>query len=476
MKVLSIAIVASLLLLTHAATVPEDLLPLETPAPTPTSSASENVHLFKRMRDIIINKDYAKNQAAKTQSSTTVTPPPKWYRTRDGSVEIITPTVIQGVTFSAKPPATTNGLEWWVSLKDDGSPKTIKPQNKNGQIKNGRPDYSTWFQTATTITYNKEELKAHNMADDEIFEEVQYIQEADLDNHLLSPLVRCTPDRYKKKGIGRDRSTAPFCTPKDNARLTMGKVYFVTWYSRFWGDDVKNVRVHLNYINEKWTQKGLKKRDDEFGDGEEEFIEERSDNNTEDVTRELTLSKRSSVLEAGGKISSNFFTSDLIDVDVGWFPLDISPDWFDKEYWRKVLISVVPEGYEDKEDYNIFKDSIVIEIWKGVKVSKGHLEDLKRLEEKYANRHMYDIEVEEGINFDEYMMMIALPTCAVLAAVGMWLFVRINKIDLSKVKKRKFAREQTSHRRIPFITKKKKDAVYSELPQFSTELDNMKKD
>lgn len=470
MKVLSIAIVASLLLLTNAATVPEDLLPLETPAPVPTSTAPATVHLFKRVRDVIINKDYAKQQAAKTQSSTTETPPPKWIRTYDGKTEIVTPTVIQGVTFSAKPPATTNGLEWWVTLKDDGSPKTIKPQNKNGQIKNGRPDYSTWFQTATTVSYNKDQLKAHNMADDEIFEEVQYIQEADLDTHLLSPLIRCTPDRYKKKGIGRDKSTAPFCTPKDNARLTMGKAYFITWYSRFFDEDVKNVRIHLNYINEKWTQKGLKKRD------EDSIDEIEVDNSTDEIVQDIEIKKRSSVLEHGGKISSNFFKSDLIDVDAGWFALEISPDWFDKEYWRKVLISVVPEGYEEKEDYDVFKDSIVIEIWKGVKVSKGHLEDLKRLEEKYANRHMYDIEVEEGINFDEYMMMIALPTCVVLAAVGMWLFVTINKIDLSKLKKRKFARDKTTHKRIPFISKKNKETAYSELPQFNTELDNMKHD
>ena len=72
---------------------------------------------------------------------------------------------------------------------------------KNGQIKNGRPDYSTWFQTATTIVYNKEQLKAHNMADDEIFEEVKYIQEGDLENHLLSPIIRCTLIDIRKREL-----------------------------------------------------------------------------------------------------------------------------------------------------------------------------------------------------------------------------------------------------------------------------------
>lgn len=37
------------------------------------------------------------------------------------------------------------------------------------------------------------------MADDEIFEEVKYIQEADLETHLLSPLIRCTQIDIKRK-------------------------------------------------------------------------------------------------------------------------------------------------------------------------------------------------------------------------------------------------------------------------------------
>ncbi|KAL6452471.1 PSG1 PMA1 stabilization in the Golgi protein 1 [Candida maltosa Xu316] len=451
MKVLSISLLLSLVSLTNAAVVPDDIFPQETPEPQPTSTATPtNVNLFKRMREVIINKDYAKMQAAKTQSSTTVTPPPKWIRTYEGKTEIVTPTIIEGVTFSARPPETTNGLEWWVSLKDDGSPKTIKPQNKNGQIKNGRPDYSTWFESATTVTYNKEQLQAHNMADDEIFEEVQYIKEADLDTHLLSPLIRCTPDRYKKKGIGRDKSTEPICTPKDNAQLKMDKTYFITWYSRFFDANVKNVKIHLSHIRESLKQKGLKKR---------------SDNEKE------TVIKRSSVLELGGKISeSSFYSSPWISNDQGFYPIYINESWFGSEYWRKVLLSIQPEDVSD-EEFNIFDNSVVVEIWKGSKVSKDHLTDLKKLEEKYANRHMYDFEVEEGIDFEKYMMMIGLPTCVVIAAFGMWLFVKINKVDLSKVRKRKFAREQTTHRRIPFVSKKS-----SQLPQFSTELGDLKHD
>ncbi|CAX43474.1 hypothetical vacuole protein, conserved [Candida dubliniensis CD36] len=462
------------ILLTNGATILDDYFPKETPAPTPTLTTKSNpelhispsINLFKRIREVIINKDYAKNQAAKTQSSSsTITPPPKWVRTlNDGKVEIVTPTIIEGVTFNAQPPTTTNGLEYWVSLKDDGSPKTIKPQMKNGQIKNGRPDYSTWFQTATTIVYNKEQLKAHNMADDEIFEEIKYIPESDLQDHLLNPIIRCTPDRYKKKGIGKDKSTEPFCTPKDDARLTKDKTYFITWYSRFFDENkVNKVRIHLSNIKESLKQKGLKKR--------------QSQQNNNNKLIEL-IDKRSKVLEMGGKVEDfSFFSSDWISNDQGYYPLFIDENWFGSEYWKKILISIQPDNIPN-DQFNFLENSIVVEIWKGVKVSKDHLIDLKKLEEKYSNRNMHDFEIDQGIDFEKYMIMMALPTCVLIFGIGMWLFVTINKIDLSNIKKRKFARENTTHKKIPFKSKKKinKDYDYDHLPQFNTELDELKHD
>ena len=47
---------------------------------------------------------------------------------------------------------------------------------------------------------------------------------------------------------------------------------------------------------------------------------------------------------------------------------------------------------------------------------------------------MHDIEVEEGVDFEKYMIMMGLPTCVLIAGFGMWLFVTINKIDLSSIK------------------------------------------
>lgn len=429
----------------------------ETPAPTP--------RLVKRMRDAIINKDYARLQELKKAkemglASSTTDVPPRWVRTVDGKAEIVQPTVIQGVTFSAKPPKTTNGLEPWVSLKDDGSPKTIKPQLKNGATKHALPTYGTWYQTATTIVYNKEQLQAHNMADDEIFEEVIYVDE-DLTDHNLSPLIRCTPDRYKKKGVARELSTEPFCTPKDNARLTKDKTYFVTWYSRYFNDKVQNVRFHLSHIKESGKFKDMKKRDEK---PEEEPENEAS----------MALEKRSSVLQQGGKISEySFYSSDWVSNEQGFFPLYIDESWFGKEYYRKVLLSIQPDDVADDE-FDYLQDSVVVEIWQGVKVGKDYAQDLKKLEEKYANRHLGEtMEVEEGIDYEKYIIMMTMPTCVVLAALGMYLFVTFNKVDLSGLQKRKFARERTSHRKLPF---KRKNQDYSPLPQYNSELNNLKAD
>ena len=70
------------------------------------------------------------------------------------------------------------------------------------------------------------------------------------------------------------------------------------------------------------------------------------------------------------------FTSDWISNDQGYFPLYIDENWFGSEYWRKVLISIQPDNIPD-EEFNVLQNSIVVEIWKGVKVSKDHLTDLK---------------------------------------------------------------------------------------------------
>ncbi|KAI5957606.1 hypothetical protein KGF57_003300 [Candida theae] len=456
-----IALISLLIANAYALTLAQ---PEATPEPTlaSTTDASEPTqHLHKRMREVIVNKQHAANQAKKTASSSSEKPPPAWYRTVDGQVEIVKPTVIAGVTISAKPPKTTDPLQEWVSLNKQGLPKTIRPEIKKGRTNKGHPDYSTYFQSATTVTYNKEQLKAHNMAEDEVFTEVQYIEESDLEDHKLNPIIRCTPDRYKKKGIAKDVSTEPFCTPEDDVRLILDKTHFVTWYSRYFAPEVKKVRIHLSNVKESAKQKGWKKRD--LGDVDEE-----------DDIDYTPFDKRSKVLEHGGKVKEGFYVSEWVSNEDGYYPLTIIEDWFPPNvYEKKVLISLQPDNVPDDE-FSVLTDSIVVEFWKGSKVSKGDFADLHRQEEKHMQKYLTGDDVEEGIDYEEYLIMMTLPTCVVIAAFGMWLFVRVNAFDLSNLKKKKFARDKTTHRMIPFVSKKNKK--YDSLPLSNLDVGGSKRD
>lgn len=394
------------------------------------------VAIDKRAKEVVVNKDYKNLQNMKAGSVSSSAAPTPWLRTiYDDKKEIVTPTVIAGVTFSAKPPATTNGLEPWISLNKEGSPVTIKPKMKNGNIQNKSPDYSTWFQTPVTTRYTKEELQAHNQEDDQIFTHVEYIPE-DLTYKLLNPIFRCTPLSYKKKGLAKDTSSEPFCFPHDNANLKMDKTYFITWYHRFFKDEVENVKVHLSYVKEAARQKGLKR----------------------DLSSENKKDKRSSVMELGGLTDGkSFFVSDWLAKDEGYFPITIDPEWFgDKEYYRKVMISLQPDNVSD-EEFDRLKNYVVIEIAKGAKVAKGSHEDIKKQEEKEKLKAQYgdDFVMEDGIDYEKYLIIISLPTCVLLATFGMYLFAKINKrnTDLSFLKKVKFNRN-------------KKRSKYSELPQW----------
>lgn len=436
---------------------------------TPSPSVPTTHSFDKRAKKVIINKDYQKaldekERIAKGIESTSEAPKP-WLRTIYGTIpEIVRPTVIAGVTFSAKPPKTTNGLEAWVSLNKDGSPKTIRPENKGGHIKKASPTYGTWFATATTKLYSHKELKAHNMAEDEIHEQVEYIDE-DSTYHLLNPLIRCTPDYYKNKGLAKNIKSEPFCSPQDNASLKTEHTYFITWFSRFFDENVKNVRIHLSYVKETAMHKGLK----------------RSLNETFENSTELELlDKRSSVLENGGKISqASFFISDWLENDDGYYPITIDPKWLgDKVYERKVLISIQPDNVDD-EDFVHTKNPIVIEIAKKTKVSKGSLQDLKKLDEKQRLKMINSGEVdgfEDGIDYEAYIAMATMPTCVMLCALGMYFFVFINKkhTDLSHLKRRRFAGKNTTHKKLSLRSKKNKD--YDALPQFSNDIEMTKHD
>ncbi|RKP31419.1 hypothetical protein METBISCDRAFT_14147 [Metschnikowia bicuspidata] len=402
--------------------------------------------LEKRYKDVVVNKEYKKLQDMKNGKVYTTEIPKPWIRTIYGDkVEIVTPTVIAGVTISAKPPVLTDDLEPWVSLNGDGSPKTIRPKMKNGVIKNKSPDYSTWFQDVKTVTYSHEELRAHNMDEDEIFVEETFVPE-DLTYRLLNPIVRCTPDLYKMKGMAKDQSPEPFCFPHDNARLYMDSTYFVTWYYKFFDPSVERVRLHLSYVKESIRQKGMK----------------RDISDIEGSADRSAPQKRSSVMQKGGKLHlASFYVSDWLLKEEGILPLTILPDWFDEgAYYHKVLMLFQQDTGADDE-FNHLNNFVVFEIAKKAKVAKGHYTDLAKQKEITEMRaiHGDDIDIEEGLNFDAYITMITLPTCVLVAALVMYLLMVYNRrqYDLSFLKKVKFNR-----------SKHPRKAAYTELPQWDS--------
>jgi len=380
------------------------------PSPSPSSPLTLSVGptpapLEKRYRRVRVPD-------STTTSSTTEIPKP-WIRTIYSSVkEIVTPTVIEGVTFSAKPPSETNGLIPWVSLNKDGSPKTIKPQIKNGQTKNASPTYSTYFQTATTVTYNYEDLKAHNMDPDSIHEEVDYIDE-DKTYVSLNPLIRCTPDRYYKKGLAKNIESAPFCTPREGSSLKLGKVYFITWFTKFFPKDVDKVRIHLSYVKESLQDKGMYKRE----------------------------------------VESAFFTSDWIKNLDGYFPLEIQEDWLLGKFQQNVGVSIQPNNIPDDE-FNLLTNATIFKIMKGAKVAK-------------KNKQTRILEDQGITNDNPYYVMLALPSVVCVAGLGMYIFVWMTKNDrdISAIRSKVY---KSKHKILGKFKPRSNNRKYSELPQYDS--------
>lgn len=400
-------------------------------------------HLEKRINADAIEKERQKLADAEAKfhgSGTSLSDyPSPWIRTIYGSVvERVVPTVVAGVTLSAKPPKETNGLEGWISLQKNGKPKTIRPQLKNGHTKNPSPTYGTWFATPTTRVYTKEELKAHNMADDEVHTEIEWIEDDDT-YHSLNPIMRCTPDSYFKKGLNKNMLSEPFCFPKDNSNWKVGEEYFITWFSKFF--DAERVRFHLSGVKPSLRDHGLKKR------------------------QEDSKEKRSAIMENGGTITAgSFWKSDWVSNDQGMYPMEILESFLkdESQMERKVLLSIQPDNVSD-EDFDLLKNSLVLEIIRPGKVYKHHNEDLKLLEEKQKNPHL-QVEIEDGINYEKYFAIMGIPTVVIFLAFCMYCFAMYNKVDLSDLKVRKAAGKNHNHRRIPF---KKKNGY---LPQHNSDI------
>lgn len=314
----------------------------------------------------------------KEEKESTSEEPKEWFRTIYSTrVEIVKPTVIAGVTFSGKPKATADPLEPWVSLDKLGQPKTIRPEIKNGRTVRAVPDYSTYFQTAAVRTYSYEDLKAHNMDPNDKYEEEYFIPEDDTYTSL-NPVMRCTPDSYFHKGLAKDISSEPFCTPRENVQWKVGHTFFATWYTRFFEEENSGkvahmVRIHMSYVKESLSEKGMSKRD----------------------------------------LHATFFSSEWVKNIDGIYAIKPHQDWLQGEYDRKIVLSVQPDYISDAE-FNPLENGVVMHIIQGSKVAKTTKEDW--------------VLIESGLQKEKWWYIaLTMPTIAIIVFVILYFFLRANK-------------------------------------------------
>ena len=407
-----IACVLALAQLTDGAFVPPTLAP-KTTATISQAHQVAPTGLHKREaepRKVVINKQILKDEEAAKKSEE---PPKPWIRTiYDDVVEVVTPYVIGGVTFAAPQPQTTNGLEPWISINKEGLPKTITPKLKNGIIANGYPDVKTYYQTATTVVHHQKDLKAHNLGDDETVEEVIMIEEDDT-YVKLSPLQRCTPDYYYKKGVANVESSEPFCAPEERRKFRVGLTYFITWYTRFF-ENTNKVRFHYAYVNEKSHEKGFDKRD---------FL----DAALKDMDTEIE--RVAGEVATGGAVHGAFYSSDWIDNTNGWYSFEVKPEWLQEKFYKKVAIAIQPDSIPDDE-FSILDAPHIFATFQYKESIGKNTKEMRALQDKV------------GTNDDVYYVIAAMPTVVLISVIGMYGFLYLTRKhrDLSGVRKPKRSR------------------------------------
>ncbi|ODQ65754.1 hypothetical protein NADFUDRAFT_58287 [Nadsonia fulvescens var. elongata DSM 6958] len=298
-------------------------IPVSTLAVATTTNASTRQAPTPTAAPALVDLEIRKNKFIdKRTSSTSTTPLAKWVRTVNGNKEVVTPSVIGGITFGAKP-TSVNGPLPWISLEKNGSPKTIQPKIKDGLTKNASPDYGDYFKTPHTVTHKITGTNSKSIGEEIV--DIEYTDE-DLTYQMLNPIIRCTPDRYferKKDGL----SSEPFCTPQDNQFAIFGKTHWVSWYTKFFPDEP--IRVLLSYVNKK--QK-YGKRD----------------------------------------IENAFFKSEYTNNIYGLYPLEVQEEWLKGDHEKDIVLSLQYKSLAD-EDVNLLNGTLIT-----IKASGPVMKDTKK--------------------------------------------------------------------------------------------------
>ncbi|ODV92696.1 hypothetical protein CANCADRAFT_17609, partial [Tortispora caseinolytica NRRL Y-17796] len=249
-----------------------------------------------------------------------------WVRTMSDHTQVIRPTVIAGVTFSAKPRTETpNHPQPWISLNKDGSPKTIKPKLKGAFTKNGPPDYGTYFAEKVTRTVTHVERVQGRYGPTSTTKVEEVIEHIDLfdEDAELNPLIRCTPDRYFDEqgriGSKGDGTSEPFCSPWSASHWLTGRTYFVTWYPGYF-NNTASVRVLLEYA-EHGSDSQIKKT--LYGSRKGKAAKEEDD---EDYERQ--------------HVDDAFYVGEWVPVGRGWQEVTVLKSWLQNKFSKHVYVSL----------------------------------------------------------------------------------------------------------------------------------------
>ncbi|KAF5095935.1 hypothetical protein D0Z00_002959 [Geotrichum galactomycetum] len=281
-----------------ATTAPADAVPAATPAPTLSTPTGEG---------------FVKRKVIASETQTSSSKPSPWLRTVSSTHrELVTPVIVGGVTFSAKPKNVKTPLPW-LSVHPNGFLKTITPKVKNQVTQNASPDYGNWFDYPVTSTIKLADvIKDHDGEEDDTHLDVTYVSEKNHEDRLLNPIMRCTPDRYfKKKVYGEKIIQKPFCSPSENTNIIFGEVHWVTWYTRYFANAAK-VRLHMAYVER----------------GKNGILQKRGVESLEEDT---------------------FFTTEWMDNLDGVYPLEIIEDHLLGKALQDVVLSIQPDYIDDDE-------------------------------------------------------------------------------------------------------------------------------
>lgn len=199
------------LLAAFLSTVSCAAIPNNLPEPTPAASLLEEEEenlILQNKRD-----QYAIGQRVWTSTLS------------NGAIEIVTATVIDGVTISASPASKTDNSKPtpWVSLDNSGIPIAVTPSivSPGGSTISASPTAPSSYPTPNAIP----------------------------------PVLRCFGDRVPAQNTNGGTSNPPgfpFCTPRNGTEMLVGETYWLTWDPTYWGsDDIKFVKLYARYLPSK---------------------------------------------------------------------------------------------------------------------------------------------------------------------------------------------------------------------------------